>query len=220
MGCRCSSLLIAAALPPPPAAWGTLAAVFGYIVPSLPLYLGLKSGWSFNALTYWQPFPVYVLALALITPRLLPVLVPWTASEGSRAYAVIALSILGLLPSLGAHARLLLGPVPLADVLLLRTASARYASTLGYGMHVVLLADLAAIVLATAAYVLTADGGSGPDVRGRFLLFALLACLVGPAGALSLMWGYRELCLTFAYERIAYGDEARLEEDASGIERD
>lgn len=211
--------LIAAALPPPPAAWATLAAVFGgYILPSIPLYRGLQTGWTFDALSKWQIFPLYVLFLALLLPRVLPVIVPWTATEGSRAYAVIALALLGLIPSLAAQWRLVFGDVALADVFLLRPQGAQIMSTMGYGMHIVLLADLVAIVGATASYVLTADGGSGPDVRGRFVLFGLLSCVLGPAGALSVMWGYRELCLTFAYERIAYGDEARLEEDEGKID--
>jgi hypothetical protein len=33
------------------------------------------------------------------------------------------------------------------------------------------------------------------------------------------MWGYREVCLTFAYERIDQGDTVRLEEDENAIEQ-
>lgn len=210
--------LLAAALPRPAGAWGTLLAVVGgYVVPVLPLYLQ-RTQWSFDALSLRIHFPIYVPLVAFVAARIFPPLIGWCATEGSRAYAVIGMTLVGLIASLVGHLRLIFGPEALADVLLLRPSPR--SSTPAYAAHVDLLIEMAVLILATSSFVLTADGGSGPDVRGRFLLFGLLSCALGPGGALALMWGYREVCLTFAYERIAYGDEARLEEDEGEIERE
>ncbi|KLT43312.1 hypothetical protein CC85DRAFT_284667 [Cutaneotrichosporon oleaginosum] len=202
--------LLAYALPTPPQAWGVLVALFGYILPSLPM-LGR---WGYTSTAVWQIFPLFVLALACASPRIIAALWPFARTEGSRAFAIVALTAISALPSIPAHLRFL---PALADNLLLRPQP-RPAS-LAHAMHVLLLAELGVISLAVASYVLTADGGSGPDVRGRFLLFALLACVIGPGGALALMWGYREICLTFAYERIDQGDAVRLEKHESAIEQ-
>ncbi len=202
--------LLAYALPAPPQAWGVLAALAGYILPSLPMI----GRWTFTPTAVWQIFPLFVLLLAYLSPPIIAHLFPFTRTEGSRAFAIVALTIVGVLPSLAAHIPFLFS---VQDALLLRPQPR--PSSLGHAMHVLLVAELVVITVSNASYVLTADGGSGPDVRGRFLLFALLSCAIGPGGALALMWGYREICLTFAYERIDQGDTVRLEEDENAIEQ-
>ncbi|GMK55379.1 hypothetical protein CspeluHIS016_0204350 [Cutaneotrichosporon spelunceum] len=202
--------LLGYALPTPPRVWGVLVALLGYILLSLPLI----RGWGYTATTIWQIFPLFVLVLAAFSPSIIAALFPWARTDGSRAFAIVALTVAGVIPSLVAHIRLI---PSLTDALLLRAQP--HPESLGHAMHVLLLADLVVIAIANASYVLTADGGSGPDVRGRFLLFALLTLVVGPGGALALMWGYREICLAFAYERIDQGEAVRLEEDESAIEK-
>ncbi|BEJ16110.1 hypothetical protein CspHIS471_0507150 [Cutaneotrichosporon sp. HIS471] len=203
--------LLRYALPPAPKVWAVLIAVLGYIVPSLPLI----REWGYTSTAIWQIFPLFVLLLAALSPPVISSLFPWTRTDGSRAFAIVALTVIGIIPSLVAHIRFLFSsPI---DVFLLR--SQPDPKSLGYAMHVLLLADLVVIAIANASYVLTADGGSGPDIRGRFLLFGLLTLVIGPGGALALMWGYREICLAFAYERIDQGDVVRIEEDESAIEK-
>jgi hypothetical protein len=202
--------LLAYALPAPPQAWGVLVALLGYILPSIPMI----GRWTFTPTAVWQIFPLFVLLLAYLSPPIIAHLFPFTRTEGSRAFAIVALTVVGVLPSLAAHIPFVFS---VKDALLLR-AQPR-PSSLGHAMHVLLVAELVVITVSNASYVLTADGGSGPDVRGRFLLFALLSCAIGPGGALALMWGYREVCLTFAYERIDQGDTVRLEEDENAIEQ-
>lgn len=160
-------------------AWATLLSVVGgFLFPSI--YVGWEQ-FSFHSLSVWQPFPLYILALSLILPRLLP--------QAPRASAVGAIAILCTVVSVSAHIELIRETIAgrrLGDVFLFDTLP---QGTLAFAAHSLFLLDFVAVIITVTALVLLPYQAK----LGVFVSMLVITLAAGPGAALILPWAYIEI---------------------------
>lgn len=169
----------------------TLVAFFiGGMLPSLWMQ---ESNMAFDALSFWQPFPLYVNILAVILPV---VLVPLFAKTSPTA-PILIITALVLYPSLKGHLKLLQSDVPLRDILLYylpKDWPAGAPDNLGFIAHLVFSADFTFTLIANYSWLLY---NLRPGGIGQFLIYivvlAALTVASGPGAASALVFAWNEL---------------------------
>ncbi|KAL1411020.1 hypothetical protein Q8F55_001965 [Vanrija albida] len=169
----------------------TLVGFFiGGLLPSLWMQ---ESNMDFDALSFWQPFPVYVNILNLVLPA---VLVPLFA-KASATPPILIITALCLYPSLKGHLQLLQSDIALRDVLvyyLPKDWPAGAPDNLGFIAHLIFSADFTFTLVANFSWLLynlrPKSLGAG---LGYTAVLALLTVAVGPGSASALVFAWNEL---------------------------
>ncbi|WOO86380.1 uncharacterized protein LOC62_08G009857 [Vanrija pseudolonga] len=169
----------------------TLIAFFiGGLLPSLWMQ---ESGMSFDALSFWQPFPLYVNILSVVLPVLF---VPIFANSSPMA-PILILTALVLYPSLKGHLRLLQSSIPLRDVLLYYLPEdwpAGAPDNLGFIAHLVFSADFTFTLISNYSWLLcNLRPKSIGAALGYIVVLALLTVAAGPGSASALVFAWNEL---------------------------
>ncbi|GMK58541.1 hypothetical protein CspeluHIS016_0505730 [Cutaneotrichosporon spelunceum] len=160
-------------------AWSTLLSVaIGFLLPSLGL---AAENMSYRALSVWQLFPFYILALNLVLSRILP------KAPRSRAVAIIAVLCtvvsvschIGLLRELSSGRRL-------GDILLFDT---KWTTSLTYAAHALFAVDAAFMLITSASVVLLPYKAK----LGVLIAMLIITLAAGPGAAIILPWAYHEL---------------------------
>jgi hypothetical protein len=170
--------------PTAPQVWSVLlSSILGFLVPTY--YMG-KQGWSYDALSLWQIYPVYVIILNAILPTLLKPIFKKT-SPSIPIYIILALSIY---LSARAHFEMLTSGVDFRDVMLIF----KQPQNLTTDAHRLFLFDFITSTLALMCFVvLTFDSASGEHKFGYFWVLMTITNIVGPSGALAVVWTIREI---------------------------
>lgn len=159
--------------------WATLLSVtLGFIGPTL--YVASEN-MSFHAMSVWQPFPLYILALNLVLSRVLP--------RVPRATAVVVIAVLCTVVSVSSHIELMreiTNGRRLGDIFLFGTV---WKSSLTFAGHALFLVDFAAVLATSASLVLLPYQAK----LGVFVLMLVVTLGAGPGAAIILPWAYCEL---------------------------
>lgn len=166
----------------PETAWSALLSVVaGYLVPS---YLVDSSNWSYGALSIWQPFPLYIMALQTVLPAILGQIVHRTSSS----VPILLIGLVGVALSAQSHFAMFKSGVPLEKIFW-PFWNYKAAQGLPEEAHVFFLFDMAGCVSALSSYLILAYGGhSMASKLGSLVVFAILTALVGPGGAAAVFW--------------------------------
>ncbi|KAL1405376.1 hypothetical protein Q8F55_009007 [Vanrija albida] len=176
--------------------WAVLISTWlGFIVP----FVRAKD-FDYHALSVWQPFPLYVLALNIALPPLLAPLVRKT----NPGIPVVLIALGGVYASASIHLKYVFYLASLEggalkavrDAFLLYPASewaADWASHLPTVAHAIFGADFAFVALANAAHVILGFEPGLDEAVALALNLVLGTALLGPGAAVTLLWAYGEL---------------------------
>lgn len=162
-------------------AWTTLLAVIaGFLVPTA--YIG-REQFSYESLSIWQPFPVYILAVNLILPRILP--------KAPRASAVVIIAVLCTVVSVSTHIELIRATLlddarRFGDIFMFDPLP---QATLAFASHALFLVDYLSVVVTVTALVLLPYKAK----LGVLIAMLVISAAAGPGAALILAWAYREI---------------------------
>lgn len=164
--------------------WATLlSTIIGLVLPSLYMQ---ENKYQYDAISIWQPFPLYTLALNII----LPPLFSWTRS---RYVPTLFLTLLVVGASVRSNHELVKaiagGEATLREVFLLDLPADQMS--ISFGAHVLFAIDMASVFLLNVFAVLFSSGIGGAIASA--IPFAAATALLGPGGAVALFWGVKEL---------------------------
>ncbi|KAK5077849.1 hypothetical protein LTR64_003750 [Lithohypha guttulata] len=170
--------------PTPQDAWATLISVtLGY---ALPCWYASQISWRGNALLLVLPYPIYILAMRiLLRSSLAPLL-----KDASYKIPVLMQASLGFTVSAIGQLKLLGSHIPIHEIL-----RPRVGVDFTGDLHAMLLADLAITATGLASHVVL-HSYSNRSVLTKAVLLASMAAgslVVGPGGAISVVWAYAEL---------------------------
>lgn len=170
--------------PTAPQTWSILlSAIIGYLVPT---YYLAKTAWSYDALSIWQIYPVFVMILNAILPY---ILYPFLKNT-SPLYPIYLVLAVSIYLSAKAHFEMLASGVAFQDVFLLFSQP----ESLAHDAHRLFLFDFLTSTIASWSFVaLTFDSASAEHKFGYFWLLVVLVNMVGPGGALAVVWALREI---------------------------
>lgn len=166
--------------------WSTLLSlIIGMVVPTLYMQ---SEGFSYEALSIWQPFPVYVLALNIVLPYLLG----WTRNRYVPTVLLTALLIgasvrsnLELVKGIGA------GEIDFRKAFLIDLPADKLA--LSSGAHILFGIDMASVFILNTLVVLFGYGAGIGGFLAQLLPFTIATVFLGPGGSFALFWGYKEI---------------------------
>lgn len=166
--------------------WSTyIALTLGMAIPTL--YMQIEK-FSYEALSIWQPFPLYVLALNII----LPPLFSWTRN---RYIPTVLLTALLVGASVRSNHELIkgiaAGQINLREVFLLDMP--KDTLTVSHGAHILFAIDMAAVFVLNTLIVLFGYGAGIGGFIASAVPFAAATALLGPGGSFALFWGIKEL---------------------------
>ena len=187
----------------PEQTWTTLIALIaGYI---LPTYNLVKTNWSYDSLSIWQIFPLYLMVITSVLPFLLRPLFEKTSSS----IPIYIIATLGVYLSADRHYRMLASGIDFRDVAMLFTQPAGLIRQ----VHSFFLADFVFCTLAVGSHVvLSFEGSTSEEKFGYSLCLFFGSQVVGMGGAISLLWAYREI---FDSKRIAHVQRSRVAKKAT-----
>lgn len=143
---------------------------------------------SYPALSIWQPFPLYVLALNIV----LPPLFSWTRN---RYIPTVLLTALLVGASVRSNHELVKGiasgEVNLREVFLLDLPADTL--TISHGAHILFAIDMASVFVLCTFSVLFGYGAGLGGFIASILPFSVATVLLGPGGSFALFWGIKEL---------------------------
>lgn len=170
--------------PTAPQTWSILlASILGFLGPT---YYLSKQAWSYDSLSIWQIYPVYVMALNTILPFILRPFLKNT-SPLIPIYLILAISIY---ISAKAHFEMLASGIAFQDVFLLFSQPA----SLAHDAHRLFLVDFLTSTIASWSFVvLTFDSATPEHKFGYAWMLMVLVNMVGPGGALAIVWALREI---------------------------
>lgn len=170
--------------PTAPQTWSILlASIIGYLGPT---YYLSKEKWSYDSLSIWQIYPIFVMALNVVLPFLLRPFLKNT-SPLIPVYLILAISIY---LSAKAHFEMLASGVAFQDVFLLFSQP----ESLAHDAHRLFLLDFLTSTIASWSFVVaTFDSASGEHKFGYAWVLMVLVNMVGPGGALAAVWALREI---------------------------
>lgn len=160
-------------------AWSTLLSVVGGFL--VPTFYIAREKFSYQSLSIWQPFPVYILLLNLVLPYVLP--------KASRGAAVGLIAVLCTVVSVSSHIELIRETVDgrrLGDIFLYATVP---QGTLSFAGHSLFLVDFVAVLVTVTSLVLLPYWAK----LGVLVSMVVISMAAGPGAALILVWAYREL---------------------------
>lgn len=162
-----------------------LSMVLGMLVPSLVMD---TAQWSYASVAAWQAFPVFMLVLNLVLPKLLRKVI----KPSSRPVApVLIAAFVCTVVSIREHHGLVFGPSPIADSLL----PAFKGRDRGQAGHALFAVDLAFAGVTMASIIALALRASSAPM-GLFSSATLLlvgTVVLGPGAATMLAWAWVEL---------------------------
>lgn len=170
--------------PTAPQTWSVLlASIIGYLGPT---YYLAKQEWSYESLSIWQIYPVYVMVLNAILPFVLRPFFKNT-SPLIPIYLILAISIY---LSAKAHFEMLASGIAFQDVFLFFSQP----ESLAHDAHRLFLFDFLMSTLASWSFVvLTFDSATPEHKFGYAWMLMVLVNMVGPGGALASVWALREI---------------------------
>ena len=181
----------------PDQVWSILIAlIVGYILPARNL---VKTGWSYDALSIWQIFPIYMIIITTILPFILRPFLKNTPS----ANPIYILATLGVYLSADGHYRMLASGIDFRDVAMIFPQPAG----LTRDAHFFFLADYLFCIIAVGSHVVFSfEASTSEEKLGYFLCLFFGSQVVGMGGAVSVLWAYREI---FDSQRIARRQKRR-----------
>lgn len=178
--------------------WAVLISTWvGFIAPFVRAKI---TNFDYTALSVWQPFPLYVLALNLVLPPLLRPVV----GKASPNLPIVLIAVGGVFASASVHlkfvwylANLESGALKaVRDAFLLYPLSEwapDWASNLPSLAHALFGADFAFVFLANAAQVILGFEPGLDEAVALAVNLVLGSALLGPGAAIILLWAYGEL---------------------------
>lgn len=179
----------------PHEAWTVfIALLVGYIGPS---FFVTYQGWSYDSLSIWQAYPLYMIGLTIILP---PVLRAFTASPSSALgekqtrFAIIAIATVGVLLSCHSHFKFLGSGIDFRDVIHIFPQKPQVpADSITPAAHLIFLFDMLASFIAGCAHVVLSFFGEDAERKlGYGIVLVALTNFIGPGGALAAVWAIRE----------------------------
>lgn len=177
----------------PAQAWSILVSLLvGYLGPSLYV---TRAGWSYNSLSIWQAYPLYLIAICLVLPPLLGRFTQTNAPiEKQSQVPIIAISVVGVAISAQAHFKFLGSGIDFRDLVLVFPQRDRVpAGSITPVAHLIFLVDMVSSFVAGCAHVILSFHGEDAERKlGYCLVLLALTNFIGPGGALAAVWAIRE----------------------------
>ena len=179
----------------PEQAWSVLVAlVAGYIVPT---FLLARKEWSYNALSVWQAYPLYMIAILILLPTLIRPFVrakQGVPAEKQSQIPIIAIAAVGVVLSARTHFQFLNSGIDFRDLVhIFNQKSLSPVGSITPAAHLIFLFDMVSSFIAGCAHVVLCFHGENAERKfGYCIVLLALTNFIGPGGGLAVVWAIRE----------------------------